>query len=164
MQLFILDESPQIAVECLSDIHLRKMCVETAQILSSVFFNSGWLVKKPFPKPYNPNHPIIKAINSYKKIEWVVQYNKWLHREYEYRFDKLHAYHSLCSNYEDLMNLVFAPDINNQIDIQSFCRDFKDFSSNESNIVDAYRGYYRYKKSIINRWHYTKRNEPNWLQ
>ena len=36
MQLFILDHDPGRVPAMLCDVHVRKMCLETAQILSSV--------------------------------------------------------------------------------------------------------------------------------
>lgn len=53
MQLFILDYEPSASVQMMSDCHVIKMCLETAQILSSVRFNKGFEHNEIIPKPYN---------------------------------------------------------------------------------------------------------------
>ena len=52
MQLFILDYDPGLVPGMLCDMHLRKMCLETAQILSSVLLLQGKARRKEMPKPY----------------------------------------------------------------------------------------------------------------
>ena len=59
MQLFILDYAPRRAAGMLCDVHLRKMCLETAQILSSVLFLQGRELCPEMPRVYNPAHPVI---------------------------------------------------------------------------------------------------------
>lgn len=160
MQLFILDQNPERAAEMLCDSHLRKMCLETAQILSSVLYRQGRAVPSELPKPYNPNHPVIRAIDTPEKIYWVIRYNMSLHREYFRRFGKTHAYYSFCRKYRKLFSCI--PLILRKEDL-TFARDFKDFSIEESELVLAYRSYYRYKKTKLRSWHYTKTPEPDWL-
>ncbi len=157
MQLFILDRDPELCAQMLSDIHLRKMCLETAQILSGVICYQKKTPYPDMPKPYSLSHPVIKALNTPFKINWVVQFNTQLHREYLFRFGKKHCYEKLTSHYNRLLpGQATAED-------WSFARVFKDFNCSETDIVSAYREYYRFKKSLIKRWHYTKRPEPDWL-
>lgn len=160
MQLFILDRVPTAAARMLCDIHLRKMCLETAQILSSVMINYNIRLTSQMPRAYNPRHPVIKALNNHVKINWTVVYNFALHSEYHHRFDKFHCYHSLCQSYAEAL---YYNNIENIFD-DSFARNFKDIQINTPDIVEAYREYYRYKKTIIRQWHYTDRMEPEWLQ
>lgn len=72
MQLFILDFTPSVSVRMMSDCHVIKMCLETAQILSSVRFNKGFEHNCLIPKPYNPKHPVITAIDNQEKINWLL--------------------------------------------------------------------------------------------
>jgi hypothetical protein len=158
MQLFILDKIPQKAVKMLADCHIIKLCLETAQILSSVIKNQGKSSDPALPKPYNPNHPVIKAIDNQFKINYVLDYNKALHNEFIRRFNKKHAYFSLINIYEQILF--------NKTDIKSdfsFAQDFKNFSTEETNIFNAFKAYYKFKKSIIKRWKYTNAKEPSWL-
>lgn len=159
MQLFILDKNPEKAVKMLADCHIIKLCLETAQILSSVIKNHNKQNNQLLPKPYNPNHPVIKAINNQFKINYVLKYNKALHNEFIYRFNKKHAYFSLINIY----NKILFNDTDIKDDF-SFAQDFKNFSTDEHDIVNAFKAYYKFKKSIIKRWKYTKTEEPNWLK
>lgn len=157
MQLFILDRNPAFSPQMLCDIHVRKMCLETAQILSGVIF---WQQKIPYatmPKPYSVFHPVIKALNTPFKVNWVLTYNTFLHSEYIFRFNKEHCYSKLAAMYRETL---FQPSASED---WSFARAFKNFQTLEPDIVAAYREYYRFKKSQISRWHYTKRKEPDWL-
>ena len=157
MQLFILDKNPLSAVQMLADVHVRKMCLETAQILSAVAVRFGRELSCGMPKPYNVNHPVIKAIDSQFKINYTVFYNHYLQDEYLYRFKKQHKYYELAQLYSEILF------IRNCVEDWSFCRNFKDFVTETPDIVMAYREYYLFKKSIILNWHYTKRKEPDFL-
>ena len=162
MQLFVLDYNPEDAVKSLSDIHLRKMCLETAQILSSIMVNKGVPTCFNMPKPFNLKHPVIKAINTSKKINWLLEYNHKLHDEYLYRFGKSHSYHSLVDLYKSKL-LKHISEKTEKSDLD-FAKDFKDVEILDEDIVEAYRKYYKYKKSIIKQWKYTNREEPTWLK
>jgi hypothetical protein len=141
----------------LSDCHVIKMNLENAQILSSVCYNLGMKLDG-IPKPYNPKHPVIQAINNQSKINWLLEYNIALHNEFYYRFNKRHSYYSLIEKYAilgDGWGYFY-----NELD---FARDFKDFVSEYKDLVKSFRSYYRYKKSIIKRCKYSNGTEPDWL-
>lgn len=158
VQLFILDENPRKAAICLCDKHLRKMCLENAQILSSVMLNWHLPRLPAMPKPYNPQHPVIKKIDNQAKLNWVLIYNSALQREYLFRFEKMHAYNFLAHKY---MRIMYKSDtVCNDL---SFAAVFKDFSAASSDTVTAYRQYYCYKKHAMKDFSYTKRTQPAWL-
>lgn len=161
MQLFILDEIPERAAGMLCDSHLRKMCMETAQILSSVLYRRGRAVPEQLPKPYNPSHPVILAVDTPEKICWVIRYNLSLHREYFRRFGKRHAYYSFCRIYRKLFSCTA---ISLRKEDLTFARDFKDIEIREPDIIQAYREYYRYKKKKLRSWKYTNAPEPDWIK
>ena len=158
MQIFILDKSPYAAAQMLCDVHLRKMCLENAQILSGIMLNSGKKLLPGMPLPCNAAHPVIKAVNTGFKINWAVAHNRGLQQEYFRRFGKYHAYSDLVDLY--FMQLFssgsFAED-------WSFCRNFKNFTPLSSDTIEAYREYYRCKKTLLRHWHYTDSSEPEWL-
>lgn len=160
MQLSILDREPTVAVKYLSDCHVRKMCLETAQILSSVMYLNHYDLLENMPKPYNPKHPVIQAIKTPAQINWVLHYNDALQEEYKYRFGKEHAYYGIRLYYNVMYSLKPFPPVKSP---EGLARDFKDFCTDKSDIVEAHRDYYRYKKSIIKNWKYTLRKEPEWL-
>ena len=162
MQLFILDYDPELVPGMLCDAHLRKMCLETAQILSSVLLAKGKQRQKDMPKPYNPKHPVIRALDTDQKINWAAAFNSALHAEYLRRFGKTHAYAVLCRGYE---NLLCLPGIRIDPEGWSFARAFKGITITEPDIVAAYRTYYRYKKRLLlPNWVYTRTGEPDWLK
>ena len=158
MQLFILDRDPEVAASMLCDSHLRKMCLETAQILSSIMTIKNISPESGMPKAYNLKHPVITALETPYKIDWIVLHNIALHREYIRRFGKEHSYMKLAMQYK---KYLFSE--NAEFD-DSFCRNFKDFQSPHQDIVAAYRSYYIHKKSIMKKWSYTNAAEPVWLK
>ena len=159
MQLFILDRDPLAVPRMLCDAHVRKMCLETAQILSSVLCRQGKMLSAGMPRPYNLNHPVVRALDTPWKVNWAVRFNRALHREYIRRFDKPHAYHPLCPVYR---KRLFRRPARMEPD-WSFARDFRNTVISDPDIVLAYREYYRLKKKMIRNWKYTRTSEPEWL-
>ena len=101
MNIFVLDKKPHVAVQMLCDCHVRKMCLETAQILSGVMFRKGLKLSDNMPKPQSINHPVIAAVAEDKDdaIAWVLDYNQELQTEFCRRFGKHHLYTDLVYNY-----------------------------------------------------------------
>ena len=161
MQLFILDYSPVVSARSLCDKHLRKMCLETAQILSSVMAKYNLSLSENMPRPYNVSHPVIKALDTPVKVDYAVIYNAALHTEYKRRFGKSHAYGALSKLYWQQLfngNFIFpTPEC-------TFARAFKDIEITHKDIVQSYRIYYRYKKTQLRHWQYTDSVEPEWLR
>jgi len=160
MQLFVLDYDPRAAAEMLCDVHLRKMCLENAQILSGVLSGQQIALHPAMPRCFNINHPVIRAVNSVCKINWVVRYNIALHAEYYFRFGKKHLYAELTGEYE---KMLFVAGTACSAADYTFCRNFKTVHISTSDIVQAYRSYYCWKKTQLALWHYTRRHEPEWL-
>ena len=73
MQLFIIDKDPFKAAHALADCHVRKQILETAQILTAYWVNSGHERLEWMPKPQNYNHPVAKAINQ-ENVRWVIEH------------------------------------------------------------------------------------------
>lgn len=161
MQLFVLDKNPSNAVEYLADTHVIKMCLETAQILSTITAIKGIPLHPDMPKPYNVNHPVIKAIDTPEKLNWVLVYNIMLQCEYTYRFHKDHKYANIVDMY---MDTLYDYDVDPDITEYDFSKNFKGFTVNNTYVVGAYRDYYKFKKSQIKNWKYTNREEPWWLK
>lgn len=162
MQLFVLDRCPVHSAMYLADVHVIKMCLETAQILSSVMVIKGLPLFEGAPKAYNTRHPVIRAIDTQAKINWVLHYNLALHIEFMYRFRKKHKYYGLARTY--IGTLTMMEQLTENESPEGLARDFKDFTTTKEDIVEAHRDYYKLKKSIIRRWKYTNREEPAWLK
>ena len=136
------------------------MCLETAQILSSVMAKYDLPLSENMPRPYNVLHPVIQALDSPVRIDYAVIYNASLQIEYKRRFGKSHAYTDLSQLYwRNLFNGNFIFDPSEC----TFARAFKDIEIAQKDIVQAYRIYYRYKKTQIPDWRYTNSAEPKWL-
>ncbi|MBR2373549.1 MAG: hypothetical protein IKA87_04895 [Lentisphaeria bacterium] len=159
MQLFILDRDPIKAAGFLCDVHLRKMCLETCQILSSCLTLQNLPPVPGMPKPYNINHPVIRALAPGFKLNWCIAHNTALQLEYRKRFGKKHSFFHLTDEYRKL--LYSAGDLPED---WSFCRNFKDITISTPDIVEAYREYYCFKKKLLSRWSYTNTTEPEWLK
>ncbi len=162
MNIFILDYDPNESVKYLCDAHVRKMILETAQILTGSWINAGNELLEWMPKPQTYNHPVIKAIDNDAKRLWLIEYFIAIINEYEYRFNKKHSYSDKPNLYWN--EFISFININNAYKISdlTFYPMFTGFETNEKNIVKAYREYYiwklpRMKCSI--KW--TKRIKPN---
>ena len=158
MQLFVLDRVPECAARMLCDVHIIKMCLECGQILSAVAVRQNLPLAPGMPGIYNINHPVITALNSRFKINWTLRHNSALHKEFAFRFGKAHAYGALAALYREML---FDP--GDVPEDWSFARNFSGMDIAKADIVDAYREYYRFKKSVISNWHYSRRSEPRWL-
>lgn len=158
MQLYILDRDPRRAVTYLADVHIIKMCLETAQIIAGVIHNLHLPQVPGMLKMYNPAHPVIKAVDTPEKLNWVLIYNWNLQCEYLFRFGKRHACFDLSIRCFDG---VWQPQFG--MSCENLARSFKNFSSDKCDIVLAFREYYKFKKSRIKRWKYSRRSEPGWL-
>lgn len=158
MNIFVLDKYPASAVRMLCDCHVRKMCVETAQILSGVMIRKGMELIDGMPKPQNVYHPVIVAVNDPQAVNWLLQYNIYLHLEYFSRFKKVHS----CEKwhifyYEKLKTLAGG------MSCENLAKCCGDLDVAELDIVAAYRMYYTEvkKPQLIakNLWKFTGRED-----
>ena len=84
MNIFVLDRNPMRAAQVHYDKHVVKMCLEYAQILSTV---SGCSYK-----PTHKNHPCVKwAAAAPEHYSWLYILAIELGREYTARYGKTHA-------------------------------------------------------------------------
>ena len=113
------------------------------------------------PKPQNYNHPVCKAIINESQMLWLWYYFYYLNCEYEYRFNKRHAYYNLTFNYKLPISNTHVSDI--PIEDLVFYPVFTNFTSVSSDFVSSYREYYKYKKTMVKSFIYTKREMSYWL-
>ena len=95
MNIFITDSKPSIAATCLDDVRLRKMIVESAQILCTVVSQLPDFMydyeKSPLYKPTHQGHPCVRWAGVYSENwNWLFRYWWFLHDEYVFRFKKHH--------------------------------------------------------------------------
>ena len=154
MNIFVLDRNTKKAVQMLCDAHVRKMCVETAQILSGVRLLRGMKLTEDMPQPMNIKHPVIIA--AAKAENWVAEYNWDLHNEYYTRFGKWHQYkHLVVAYYKQAECSGGDPDL--------LCKCCGDLDVTDMDIVTAYRKYYTEVKKLAlqdkNLWRFTGRED-----
>jgi hypothetical protein len=89
MNIFVLDEDHSLNARYHNDWHIRKMPIEAAQILCSVF--------PPGTAPYSRthyNHPCMKwARASMDNYQWLIRYGTALCHEYSLRYTSKHGYY-----------------------------------------------------------------------
>ena len=93
MNVFILDENPALAARYHMDVHVVKMVLESAQLLSTCFLHFDIVGdKSKVYKPTHPNHPCsVWLRESFSNVVWLYQLLKELLYEYTYRFGRIHA-------------------------------------------------------------------------
>lgn len=89
MNVFYVDHDPVLAAQYLVDAHVRKMLVESCQMLAT---NAQLLFNQSQPyRPTHQNHPCtVWARNSLGNCRWLLNHTAGLLMEYHYRFGKLH--------------------------------------------------------------------------
>jgi len=138
MNIFVLDSDPTIAAKYQCDKHIVKMCLETAQLLCSVFSSAPY-------KRTHYNHPCsVWTRESLGNYQWLISHGESLCKEYTNRYGKVHKSQSViewCSSHKD--ELIFK---NNRLTQHPLC--MPDECKTES-VVESYRSYYiRYKKDF----------------
>lgn len=145
MNIFALDRDPAKAAQYLCDKHIVKMCLETAQILSTI---SGGLYK-----PTHANHPCtLWAKETLGNYRWLLQHGKAIGLEYSYRYGKEHKSTEIILSCED-----FKP--NDIESMTSFVLAMPD-EFKKSDPIESYRDYYMSKQLFCN---WTNRDIPEWF-
>jgi hypothetical protein len=160
MQLYILDYDPALAAQSLCDVHVRKMMMETMQLLQTHFAIHGY---KHHWKPYNPNNRFRKSLENRDTYLWVIKYLSELEKEFRHRFDdKVPRYRSKL--WDDVpFHLIGELDMDN-ISSDNFARSFNKHIIEIDDVVEAYRKYYHIKASEFKvPFEYTNRDKPEWL-
>lgn len=146
MNIFILDEDPGLAAIYQCDKHVVKMCLETAQIMSTV-------LDGPY-KPTHIHHPCVKwAAENATNMDWLCVYGVYLCQEYERRYEKQHK----CLN---VIRSLGGPVIREKLppgDLTPFVQCMPDIYRCGDPVI-AYRRYYHsktfatWKHSLIPHW------------
>lgn len=93
MNVFYCDKDPVAAAQSLCDKHVVKMCLETAQILSTVAreISVGGDLDGLY-KPTHTKHPVVQTAATYDEYrDWIYDHGVALGDEYRRRFDRVHA-------------------------------------------------------------------------
>lgn len=89
MNIFVTSTNQKICAQEHCDVHLRKMIVETAQLLATAHYElDGTVVAY---KPTHKNHPCVIWVRQHPaNYMWTAELLRQLLSEYYYRFEKSH--------------------------------------------------------------------------
>lgn len=152
MNIFILDYDIEKAAQYHCDKHVVKMCLEYAQLLSSVHHSLGTPVQY---KLTHKNHPCaVWARASMDNYEWLFVLAMELGAEYTYRYGKHHK--SI-----DVIKQLPIPELDH-LGLTTFTKCVRDELKEMPNVVEAYREYYRTDKASFCTW--KNRDIPEWFK
>ncbi len=150
MNIFVLDEDPEIAATMMCDKHIVKMILETAQMMCTVVASYGH--DTPY-RPTNAKHPCtLWAGQSRANWDWLIEHGMSLCEEYTRRYGKVHKSQRViewCA-----MTHIELPEIPRTPFAQAMPPQYK----NEC-VVTAYRAYYMGEKARFATW---KTQAPDW--
>ena len=156
MNIFVLDENPQIAAQMHNDKHVVKMILETAQLLCGVHHMTDSQYVIPY-KLSHKNHPC--SIWSRECIEnyiWLCDLGIALCDEYQYRYGKRHKSLDVIE-----WALFYRPNLPTYGDITPFALAMPD-ECKVNSAVESYRTYYIMHKKSLGSW--KNRKEPDWFK
>jgi hypothetical protein len=156
MNIFVLDENPQVAAEMHNDKHVVKMILETAQLLCGVHHMTDQSSSDQVPyKLSHKNHPCaIWARQCVENYIWLCDLGLALCAEYTHRYGKRHKSQDIIE-----WCLINTPNIKENGDITPFALAMPDECKTIS-AVESYRQYYITHKRAISTW--KNRDKPNW--
>lgn len=165
MNYFYLDEDVTKNAQSLHDAHLRKMIVETAQLLCAAYHLNTRLT--PPCKLTHKNHPVGVWVRSRKQnFNELYTYLEELLKEYEYRFDKEHKSKEVLEWVRGNFGVYMNCDVTfSEKKERVLCMPER---YKVDSVVESYRNYYNAEKlydkngKFIGK--YTRREKPEWLR
>lgn len=161
MNLFIPSPIIETSVQSLDDRRLIKMCLETAQLLSTAVRIIDEDTTLPVYKLTHKNHPVAVWVRQTSgNYIYTLNYFKAICDEYSYRFKKTHKSFSLYPIFvKFITSNEYIPLMDSSITPFANCTDYK---TDEVHTA--------YKKCLTNKWNndkisprWTKRNVPSFF-
>jgi len=179
VNIFVLDEDPQVAAQMMCDKHVVKMIVESAQMLSTAhrvldgtewtdYSKNGRRIKR-WMSPYKlmeemlykasfVGHPCTQwVMENNKNYYWLVEHAYELCKEYTRRYGKVHKSEDMISfiRYRKPVNIPISDSIT------PFAQAMPDQYKRED-AVEAYRAYYLGEKTGFAEW--KNAETPSWYE
>lgn len=154
MNIFAVDQDPEISARMLCDRHCIKMILESAQMLCTAHANTE--LTPPY-KPSFANHPCTIWVRaSIPNYLWLCKHAKAMCDEYTVRYGRRHKT-------EDVIDwcMTNVPAINNANAISAFALAMPDEYKDQQDPVESYRRYYVFAKSRFAYWKDGK--VPQWF-
>jgi hypothetical protein len=165
MNIFALSSDPAEAATFMCDSHVVKLCVETAQLLSTCAAIevgpgmadavSDMASRGLLYKPTHIHHPCVKWLSqSGANRAWLYAHNEQLAREYWLRYGekrgKMHASWAISSRVRWYFKWLFDADWRDHTPfVRAMPEQLKSFSDDP---VECYREYYRRDKAKFAKW------------
>jgi len=167
MNIFVLDKNPITAAQCMDDVRVPKMCVESAQMMASALRRHGAtdeqmpLTKagKPYKGGYKHHPCTVWAGDSHNNFMWLAQHALVLCSEYAKRFGKTHACEEPILYMSKLGELGWIPKGELTPFAQAMPDEYKD-----DDAVKAYRSYYKSKQYSKGGVRYMRTDVPTWWE
>ena len=157
MNIFFLDEMPEVSAKMLCDKHVPKMLLETCQMLSTAYQRHMGEHEELY-KPAYPKHPMtIWTGDSKANFDWAYDHAISISQQYNYRFFKKHKSHRILQVLADEDKTVGIPDIGFTTPPQCMPDEYK-----KTNYISAYRNYYVNAKKHFAK--YTNRDVPDFMK
>jgi hypothetical protein len=156
MNIFYIHKDPVVAAQMLADDHIRKMQIESAQMLCTAHWETGG--EAPYKKAHF-NHPSTKWVReSIQHYRWLVKHGLEVCYEFTKRYGKHHKTQDvlewLDKNEPDVPNLGFQEPPLCMPDQYKL-----------PNVIEAYRKFYIEDKIGIKKLNYNKlNNTPEWIK
>jgi hypothetical protein len=151
MNIFVLDKEPDIAAEYLCDKHIGKMCIETAQLLSSAVILSGGTSRY---KLTHKNHPCaIWTRETQSNYLWLYKHGIAMGIEFKKRYGKIHKSSLVIASLQK--DYLLLP----EGELTPFALAMPDEFKSED-VVESYRLYYLVEKERIAQWNHS--DPPSW--
>lgn len=164
MNIFVLDERPELAASYACDKHVVKQILETAQLLSTAHHmldgeDIRLKLKPLIYKSTHKNHPCsIWARENVANYSWLAIYGELLCFEYTRRYQKTHKTEKLMK----MLSMYVPKNITTKpIKRTPFPQCMPDEYKNDD-VVEAYRAYYIGEKRSFARW--KNGNIPEWYK
>lgn len=155
MNIFATSSFAREAAKHLDDKRLIKMCLETTQIVCTIFNKKGFVT--PY-KSTHINHPCVKWVgNDFTRFSYLINYWDNILRRYELIYKKEHSCRSinrqcfLWGQWVTLFNTALPLTFVN-------CARNKSLGIDYTHITDVHLAYKLY---LINRW-LTDKRKPTW--
>ena len=164
MNIFFLDETPELSAKMLCDKHVPKMLLESAQMLSTAVRKyeketDTNPLAEPIYKSAYPNHPMtIWVSETLGNFTWALYNAFCINNEYEYRFKKNHKSYKVIKNIIDFELMANIPDGDFTDPPQCITDQYK---LRSDLYVNAYRDYYKGEKEYFAKWE-KGRQQPEW--
>lgn len=158
MNIFYLDHDPRRAAHMHCDKHVVKMCLETAQILSTALHSRNRWTEEMY-RPTHVHHPCVRwAGESWANYNWTWRLLAGLLEEYRYRYGRVHATTRLLEPLRAPPGFFPNGAIERTPPAQAMPEQYR----REDDPVTAYRLYYLMDKTDL--LVYTRREVPGWIK